>query len=62
LNAAPVLYISGIVDDLKQGVEKSREIIDSGLAMKKLRQWVKVQNRDADAGASRIESLLEQIN
>lgn len=61
LNTAPVFYVAGEVLSLKQGVEKARDIIDSGNAMDKLSQWVEVQNRKAYAGRNCLESLMEKI-
>ncbi|SHI04900.1 anthranilate phosphoribosyltransferase [Clostridium grantii] len=41
LNAAAGLYVAGITNSLKQGVEKAREIIESGLALNKLNEFSK---------------------
>ncbi len=62
LNAAPVFYISGEVNDLKAGAEMAREIIDSGRAMEKLRQWVEIQHRVPERGRLTIETLLNELN
>jgi len=61
LNAAPIFYISGAVSSLEQGMEKSRELIDSGRVLDKLSQWVESQNRDPRAGAARLKTLLESV-
>jgi anthranilate phosphoribosyltransferase len=61
LNTAPLFYLTEDVKNLKEGVEKARDIIDSGLAMEKLRQWVQTQNNDPVAGKKHLESLLEEI-
>ncbi|MBW2019952.1 MAG: anthranilate phosphoribosyltransferase [Deltaproteobacteria bacterium] len=61
LNAAPILYVAGEVRSLREGLEKAREIIDSGQAMDKLKEWVEAQNRDPEAGRSKLESLLEKL-
>jgi anthranilate phosphoribosyltransferase len=47
LNAAAILYVAGKTVDLKSGVEHSRELIHSGRALEKLRQWATIQ-ADAD--------------
>jgi anthranilate phosphoribosyltransferase len=61
LNAAPVLYVAGKTDSLKEGIEKSRNIIDSGQALDKLRQWVKTQNRNPQKGEEKFTSLLHMV-
>ena len=43
LNAAAVLYIAGKVKDIKEGVDLSRETVESGKALEKLNQWRKIQ-------------------
>jgi anthranilate phosphoribosyltransferase len=47
LNAAAILYVAGKTADLKSGVERSRDLIHSGRALEKLRQWATIQ-ADAD--------------
>ena len=61
LNAAPIFYVTRQVNTLQTGVEKARDIIDSGQAMDKLWQWVQSQNRDPHAGKENLKSLLEKI-
>jgi anthranilate phosphoribosyltransferase len=61
LNAAPIFYISGAVSSLKQGVDKSRELIASGRVLDSLYQWVGSQNRDPRAGIARLEAVLESV-
>jgi len=58
LNAAPVFYVAGEAADLREGLQKAKEIIDSGKAMEKLLQWVQSQNRDPLAGEKTLMSLL----
>ncbi len=43
LNAGAILYTAGKCEDLKKGACLSREIIESGLATKKLQEWASVQ-------------------
>lgn len=43
LNTAAILYIMGKVDGIKQGIELSRSILESGKAMEKLNQWRETQ-------------------
>lgn len=61
LNAAPILYLMGKAKTLKDGVIRAREIIESGLAIAKLKQWVKEQNSSSEAGATRLEYLLAKL-
>lgn len=59
LNAAPLLCITGRSEDLREGVEKAGDIIDSGRAVKKLQSWVREQNRDPGERVERLEGMLE---
>ncbi len=61
INTAPIFYVAGEVQDLKEGAEKAREIIDSGRAIDKLREWVQAQNRHAETGKDRLESLMGKL-
>ncbi|MEQ4487447.1 MAG: anthranilate phosphoribosyltransferase [Dehalococcoides mccartyi] len=62
LNAAPVFYIAGEADSLQQGHAKAAEIIRSGAAIAKLRQWVQTQNSNPQAGLARLDSLLAELD
>ena len=42
LNAGATLYIGGVADSIESGVKLSAETIDSGKAMKKLEELVRV--------------------
>jgi anthranilate phosphoribosyltransferase len=58
-NAAAVLYVAGVVDDLAVGVERSRATVENGAALARLRQWVAVQSAgDSGAGERRLEEVL----
>jgi len=61
LNAAPIFYLTGKVNDLKEGVEMAKAIIDSGNGLSKLRQWVKEQNIDSQKGEEQLETLLREV-
>lgn len=50
LNAAAVLYIADRCRSLKQGIEISRETIETGRAMKKLQEWLRLQGRRQSPG------------
>ncbi len=64
LNAGAIFYLVGKVDDIRKGVEMSRDIIETGKALAKLSRWVAIQtdslkrgyqkylNAAADAGIS----------
>jgi anthranilate phosphoribosyltransferase len=57
LNAAPILCITDHARSLREGVEKAREIIDSGRAVEKLKAWVGQQNTDAGPALERLEEM-----
>ena len=44
LNAAGALVVSGIASDMKDGITKAGESIDSGSAIKALDKLVKISN------------------
>lgn len=58
LNAAPLLYITGKVRDLKQGVDMAREAIANGSALEKLRSWVTWQNKRPEEGLQVLEKMI----
>jgi anthranilate phosphoribosyltransferase len=60
INSAPILMMAGKAEDLLEGFSISKEIIRSGLALKKLGEWVIAQNSDPLAGAERLELLVER--
>ncbi|MCK4401846.1 anthranilate phosphoribosyltransferase [bacterium] len=62
LNTAPILYMMNKVADFEEGVKKAGEIIKSGQAIEKLRQWVREQNRNPERGLSKLDNLLAQIH
>lgn len=43
-NSAAALYVSGFVDSINQGIEKAAEVIDNGLALRKLEEFKKITN------------------
>ncbi len=59
LNAAPVLCITDHASDLKEGIGKAEDIIDSGEPIKKLKAWVEAQNSDPALALERLEEMLE---
>ncbi|NLC69874.1 MAG: anthranilate phosphoribosyltransferase [Desulfuromonadaceae bacterium] len=61
LNAAPLLYLTGKADSLKDGFEMARDAVADGKAMAKLRDWVTWQNLRPEDGLPVLEKMLEQI-
>jgi anthranilate phosphoribosyltransferase len=57
LNAGAALYVSGHADSIANGVTLSREAIDSGAAMSKLRNWVQTQNRNPSQGLATLDAI-----
>jgi anthranilate phosphoribosyltransferase len=45
LNAAAALKVSGIVDGLETGIKKAIHSIDSGAALDKLNQMIKISSK-----------------
>ena len=58
-NTAPILVITGHAADLREGMAKAADIIDSGRAIKKLKQWVGEQSSDPKTKAEKLEVMLE---
>lgn len=58
LNAAPILCITDHARDLKDGMQKAADIIDSGRPVKKLKAWVAEQNRQASQPLERLEQMI----
>jgi len=58
LNAAPVLFVSGLAGSLSEGMEAALSAVQSGRAIKKLRSWAACQTADAQASAGRLDDLL----
>lgn len=46
LNSGAVIMISGLADNLRDGVQIAAETIDSGKAEKKLKDWIEVSNKN----------------
>lgn len=61
LNAAPIFYLMGQAKNLQEGFSQAKEIIKSGRAIAKLRQWVMAQNSDPNSGQRKLERLLEEV-
>lgn len=50
LNAAAALYVAGVVEGLRAGVEKAAEAVDSGAAVRTLELLQEVSGREASRG------------
>ncbi len=57
LNAALVLYLMKAAETIKEGVNLSRDLINSGKAMDKLEEWVAEQNLQPEKGLKIFEAL-----
>jgi anthranilate phosphoribosyltransferase len=62
LNAAPVLYVMGKVNTLRDGVGMARDAIRSGNAAKKLRAWVTWQNVSPEDGLPILDRMIAQAS
>ena len=62
LNAAPVLYVMGKVNSLRDGVDMARGAIRSGNAAKKLRAWVTWQNVRPKDGLPILDRMIAQAS
>jgi anthranilate phosphoribosyltransferase len=59
LNAALVLYLTNKSITIKEGYKKAKEIIRSGRAIVKLRNWVEEQNTNREKGLSKLERFIQ---
>ncbi|MBI0583018.1 MAG: anthranilate phosphoribosyltransferase [Methanomassiliicoccus sp.] len=62
LNTAPILYMMGRADSLRDGVEKARSILVSGRAVRKLQEWTRAQNSDPSMGEGRFNELMAKMD
>jgi len=60
LNAGAVFYLVGSAEDIRHGVEISREIIESGRASAKLVEWIQAQADTAGHGRRKFMSLVKE--
>lgn len=59
-NAGAILYLADRVTDLPAGVSAARELIDDGLALSKMCQWIIAQGDDEGKGLQRFTAIAEQ--
>jgi anthranilate phosphoribosyltransferase len=62
LNTAPILYLAGQADTLKQGFEMAAEILRSGQALSTLKDWILWQNKEPDSGLRSFHRLLSLLD
>ncbi len=62
LNAAPILLLSGVVDNLSDGMALARETLAAGRVLDKLRQWVEHQQSTPGAGRKRLQALIARLH
>ena len=58
LNASPLLCITDRALDLREGMDKAADIIDSGKPIEKLKAWVAEQNRDPSSAREKLEEMI----
>ena len=58
LNAAVILYVADQAESIREGVDRSKEAIENGSALKKLIAWVAAQNTKSDKGLQQLEHQL----
>jgi anthranilate phosphoribosyltransferase len=61
LNAAPLLYVMGKANDLREGLDMARQAVAEGKALEKLRDWVTWQNEKPEDGLPTLEKMIGQI-
>lgn len=59
-NAGAILYVSGCVQNMEDGVLQSRKAIENRSAIYKLKSWVCVQSSESDRGYERFEQAFKQ--
>lgn len=59
LNTALILYLMNQCDTIREGFDKAKDIIASGKAIRKLRDWVEKQNHNPQTGLSQLEKLTQ---
>jgi len=57
LNAALILYVSGLAASIDEGLAQAGKALEDGRALATLRAWVECQNRDPARGLERLDAL-----
>jgi len=58
LNAAFIFYLMDAGTSLQKGYHQAKEIIQSGKAIEKLKDWVREQNQEPEKGMKKLDRLL----
>ena len=58
LNAGAILMVAGMTDNWQDAIERSREAVMSGNALRKLRSWVTTQNRKPEKGLRQLMKVM----
>jgi anthranilate phosphoribosyltransferase len=56
LNAGAILHLAGKANNIREGVELSRELVANGTALSKLSQWIAIQADPERTGLRRYEA------
>jgi anthranilate phosphoribosyltransferase len=57
LNSGLIFYVQNAVATIAEGVDKARDILQSGQALATLKRWVEVQNSNPTGGLARLAEL-----
>jgi anthranilate phosphoribosyltransferase len=60
LNTALIFYLMNQCGTIREGFDKAKDIIASGKAIRKLRDWVEEQNDNPQKGLSKLEKLTQK--
>jgi anthranilate phosphoribosyltransferase len=61
LNAAPLLYVYGKAQDLKEGFAMAKQALVDGRALDKLRDWVTWQNDTPQDGLPTLDKMIGKL-
>ncbi|MCK8827152.1 anthranilate phosphoribosyltransferase [Natroniella acetigena] len=61
LNAALILYLMDYSAQIKDAYLQAKDIVASGEAIEKLKEWVRTQNVNSEQKLAKLNSLLEKI-
>jgi anthranilate phosphoribosyltransferase len=59
LNAGAIFYLIGSVNNIRTGIDKGRELIANGKAIKKLAEWIDVQGNGEGKGLHRLAQVVK---
>ena len=60
LNAGLILYLMNLSESIQEGCKQAKEIIFSGQALEKLKEWVMAQNTEPELGLAKLNNLLSK--